>query len=196
MIDLKELGKIDMDFELLSKEVFDVDANFVLLHDIIRWQLAKKRLGSRKTKGISDIKATTRKPYKQKGTGRARQGSLCSPQFRGGAVIFGPVVRNHSFSLNKKVRKLGIKMALSEKVKQNELLVIDNEQLTKINWSKYQDFKKNSILIISDQKTFKISSSCYVNIISCDGINVYSVMRHDYVLLTHDSVKYLNKRFV
>jgi len=100
-LDNKEVGSIE-----LSEEIFGLPIRRDILARMVNWQLAKRRAGTHKTKGISDISGTTKKPWKQKGTGRARQGSLRSPQFRGGAVIFGPVVRSHEFSLQKKVRRL------------------------------------------------------------------------------------------
>src|ERR1700728_352349 len=105
------VGEIELD-----DAVFGVPVRQDLIHRAINWQLAKRRSGNHKTKGISEISGTTKKPYAQKGTGRARQGSLRSPQFRGGARIFGPVVRDHGFSLQKKVRQLALKTALSAKV--------------------------------------------------------------------------------
>src|SRR5262249_56861444 len=92
---------------------------------VCNWQLAKRRAGTHKTKGISEIRGTTKKPYKQKGTGRARQGSTRSPQFRGGARIFGPVVRSHAFDLQKKVRRLGLKTALSGQEGEGQLVGVD-----------------------------------------------------------------------
>ena len=109
-LDNKEVGDIE-----LAEEVFGLPVRRDILARVVNWQLAKRRAGTHKTKGVSDISGTTKKPYKQKGTGRARQGSLRSPQFRGGAVIFGPVVRSHGFDLQKKVRRLGLKTALSAK---------------------------------------------------------------------------------
>ena len=119
-LDNEEIGDID-----LAEEVFGLPIRRDILARVVNWQLAKRRAGTHKTKGISEIQGTTKKPYKQKGTGRARQGSLRSPQFRGGAVIFGPVVRSHEFSLQKKVRKLGLKTALSSKQREGKLIVID-----------------------------------------------------------------------
>src|ERR1700731_4574635 len=107
-LDNQEVGDID-----LADEVFGLPIRRDILARVVNWQLAKRRAGTHKTKGISEIQGTTKKPYKQKGTGRARQGSLRSPQFRGGAVIFGPVVRSHEFDLQKKVRRLGLKTAPS-----------------------------------------------------------------------------------
>src|ERR1700704_6727538 len=104
-LDNQEVGDIE-----LADEVFGLPVRPDILARMVNWQLAKRRAGTHKAKGISDIQGTTKKPFKQKGGGRARQGSLRSPQFRGGAVIFGPVVRSHAFDLPKKVRKLGLKV--------------------------------------------------------------------------------------
>src|SRR5438046_2881852 len=123
-LDNQEVGDIE-----LAEEVFGLPVRRDILARVVNWQLAKRRAGTHKTKGISDISGTTKKPYKQKGTGRARQGSLRSPQFRGGAVIFGPVVRSHEFGLQKKVRRLGLKTALSAKQAEGKLIVIDAAQL-------------------------------------------------------------------
>src|SRR5689334_20807121 len=123
-LDNQEVGDIE-----LADEVFGLPARRDILARVVNWQLAKRRAGTHKTKGISEISGTTKKPYKQKGTGRARQGSLRSPQFRGGAVIFGPVVRSHAFDLQKKVRRLGLKTALSAKQAEGKLVVLEAAQL-------------------------------------------------------------------
>src|SRR5712672_2420116 len=119
-LDNQEVGDIE-----LADEVFGLPIRRDILARVVNWQLAKRRAGTHKTKGISEIQGTTKKPYKQKGTGRARQGSLRSPQFRGGAVIFGPVVRSHAHDLPKKVRKLALKTALSAKAADGKLVVLD-----------------------------------------------------------------------
>src|ERR1700710_195121 len=115
------VGEIELD-----DAIFGVEVRTDLIHRAVNWQLAKRRSGNHKTKGVSEISGTTKKPYRQKGTGRARQGSLRSPQFRGGARIFGPVVRDHGYSLNKKIRKLGLKTALSVKQAEGKLVVLDS----------------------------------------------------------------------
>src|SRR5919107_2448044 len=120
-LDNQEIGDIE-----LAEEVFGLPVRGDILARMVNWQLAKRRAGTHKTKGISDISGTTKKPYRQKGTGRARQGSLRSPQFRKGAVIFGPVVRSHEFDLQKKVRKLGLKCALAAKAAEGKLVVLDS----------------------------------------------------------------------
>jgi len=109
-LDNKDVGNIDLD-----EAVFGVASRPDILARMVAWQLAKRRAGTHKTRGISEISGTTAKPWRQKGTGRARSGSVRSPQFRGGATIFGPVVRDHGHKLPKKVRKLALKTALSVK---------------------------------------------------------------------------------
>src|SRR5271169_4680468 len=118
-LDNQEVGDIE-----LADEVFGLPIRGDILARVVNWQLAKRRAGTHKTKGISEIQGTTRKPWKQKGTGRARAGSLRSPQFRGGATIFGPLPRDHGYSLPKKVRQLALKTALSSKVASGELLIV------------------------------------------------------------------------
>lgn len=199
MVSFSDFIESSKDFTCLDENVLNIKLNLNLLREVVRWQLARKRSGTRKTKGISDIKATTRKPHKQKGTGKARQGSLVSPQFRGGAVIFGPVVRDHSFSLNKKVRKLAVRMALAKKMNQGELLIISDDQLSslqKLDFTK--SGKKTNILLVLDHQRLKVTNrdNYYVNTMLCDNINTYSIIRCDYLVLTHASVDYLNKRFV
>src|SRR5258708_3690899 len=123
-LDNQEVGDIE-----LGEEGSGLPGGGDSLARVVNWQLAKRRAGTHKTKGIADISGTTKKPWKQKGTGRARQGSLRSPQFRGGAVIFGPVVRSHEYDLQKKVRRLGLKCALSAKQAEGKLIVLDTAKL-------------------------------------------------------------------
>src|ERR1700733_7614938 len=120
----KDVGEID-----LLDAIWGVKPRRDILTRTVNWQLAKRRSGNHKTKGISEVAGTTKKPWAQKGTGRARQGSLRSPQFRKGAVIFGPVVRDHAHDLPKKVRRLALCMALSTKQKDSKLIVLDNAKL-------------------------------------------------------------------
>ena len=125
-LDNKVQGQIE-----LSQDIFGIAPRKDILFRVVNWQLAKRRAGTHSTKVISEVSGTTKKPFAQKGTGRARQGSLRSPQMRGGATIFGPVVRDHGFSLLKKVRALGLKMALSSKMEEKKLVVIDTEKCIK-----------------------------------------------------------------
>jgi large subunit ribosomal protein L4 len=197
-LDNKEVGDID-----LADEVFGLPVRGDILARVVNWQLAKRRAGTHKAKGISDISGTTKKPYKQKGTGRARQGSLRSPQFRGGAVIFGPVVRSHAFGLQKKVRKLGLKTALSAKQAEGKLVVIDaatvKEPKTKALRAQFAALGWESVLIIDgaavDQGFAKAARNLpRVDLLPSVGANVYDIMRRDTLVLTREAVEQLEAR--
>ena len=197
-LDNQEVGDID-----LSDEVFGLPVRRDILARVVNWQLAKRRAGTHKTKGISDISGTTKKPYKQKGTGRARQGSLRSPQFRGGAVIFGPVVRSHEFDLQKKVRRLGLKTALSAKQAEGKLIVIDaariGEAKTKALRARFGALGWDSVLIIDGATVDEGFARAARNIPKVDvlpqqGANVYDILRRDTLVLTRDAVTQLEAR--
>jgi large subunit ribosomal protein L4 len=197
-LDNQEVGDIE-----LSDEVFGLPVRRDILARVVNWQLAKRRAGTHKTKGISDISGTTKKPYKQKGTGRARQGSLRSPQFRGGAVIFGPVVRSHEFDLQKKVRKLGLKTALSAKQAEGKLIVIDEarvgEAKTKVLRARLDALGWESVLIIDGAAVDEGFARAARNLPKVDvlpqlGANVYDILRRDTLVLTRDAVQSLEAR--
>src|SRR5579862_2821135 len=197
-LDNKEAGDID-----LADEVFGLPVRSDILARVINWQLAKRRAGTHKAKGISDISGTTAKPYKQKGTGRARQGSRRSPQFRGGAVIFGPVVRSHEFGLQKKVRKLGLKTALSAKQAEGKLVVIDSAKLdeakTKVLRARLDAFGWESVLIIDgatlDEGFARAARNLpKVDVLPQQDANVYDILRRDTLVLTRDAVQQLEAR--
>jgi large subunit ribosomal protein L4 len=196
-LDNKAVGEIE-----LADTVFGVPVRTDLLHRMVSYQLAKRRSGNHKTKGVSEISGTTKKPFKQKGTGHARQGSLRSPQFRGGATIFGPVVRSHAHDLPKKVRKLALKVALSAKVADGKLVVLDTARtettktkdlalrLKALGWSK--------VLVIDSQvdNNFALASRNipYVDVLPAVGANVYDILRRDTLVLTKDAVEALEAR--
>jgi len=197
-LDNKSVGEID-----LADEVFGLPVRKDILARAVNWQLNKRRAGTHKTKGISDIQGTTKKPWNQKGTGHARQGSLRSPQFRGGARIFGPVVRSHETGLPKKVRKLALKTALSSKQADGRLIVIDQvsagkaktaelvKKLGKLGW--------RSVLIIGGaviDENFKRAASNIpnVDVLPQQGANVYDILRRETLVLTKDAVEHLQSR--
>jgi large subunit ribosomal protein L4 len=197
-LDNKEVGDIE-----LADDVFGVPIRRDILARVVNWQLAKRRAGTHKAKGISDISGTTAKPYKQKGTGRARQGSRRSPQFRGGAVIFGPVVRSHEFGLQKKVRRLGLKTALSAKQAEGKLIVIDAatiaEAKTKALRAQLEAFGWGSVLIIDGAAVDEGFARAARNIPKVDvlpqqGANVYDILRRDTLVLTRAAAEALEAR--
>jgi large subunit ribosomal protein L4 len=194
----EEVGNIE-----LADEVFGVPVRRDILARVVNWQLAKRRAGTHKTKGISEIQGTTKKPYKQKGTGRARQGSTRSPQFRGGARIFGPVVRGHAFDLQKKVRRLGLKTALSAKQSEGKLVVIDearcSEGKTKALKARLEGFGWDSVLIIDgrvvDEGLLRAARNLpRVDVLPQQGANVYDILRRDMLVLTREAVQRLEER--
>jgi large subunit ribosomal protein L4 len=196
-LDNQEVGDIE-----LAEEVFGLPVRRDILARVVNWQLAKRRAGTHKTKGISDISGTTKKPYKQKGTGRARQGSLRSPQFRGGAVIFGPVVRSHEFDLQKKVRRLGLKTALSAKQAEGKLVVVDEARLdeakTKALRARFDALGWASVLIIDgalDEGFARAARNLpKVDVLPEQGANVYDILRRDTLVLTRVAVQQLEAR--
>ena len=197
-LDNEQVGEID-----LADEVFALPVRQDILARAVNWQLNKRRAGTHKTKGISEIRGTTKKPYRQKGTGHARQGSLRSPQFRGGARIFGPVVRSHATGLPKKVRKLALKTALSSKHADGRLIVIDEAKIksakTKELATKLRKLGWASALIIDGPAVDAGFLRAAVNIPDVDvlpqqGANVYDILRRDTLILTKDAVQHLEAR--
>jgi len=187
----------------LADEIFGLPIRKDILARMVQWQLAKRRAGTHKTKGISDIQGTTKKPWSQKGSGRARQGSLRSPQFRGGAVIFGPVVRSHAFDLQKKVRRLGLKTALSAKQAEGKLVVIDaakfDEAKTKALRVRFAALGWESVLIIDgaavDEGFARAARNLpKVDVLPQQGANVYDILRRDTLVLTRDAAQQLEAR--
>ena len=196
-LDNQEVGDIE-----LSEAVFGLPVRRDILVRVVNWQLSKRRAGTHKTKGVSDISGTTKKPYRQKGTGRARQGSLRSPQFRGGAVIFGPVVRSHEFGLQKKVRRLGLKTALSAKQAEGKLVVVDEARLddakTKALRARFEALGWGSVLIIDGAVNESFARAARnlpkVDVLPEQGANVYDILRRDTLVLTRAAVQQLEAR--
>lgn len=196
--DNKTVGEIQ-----LNAEIFSAPLRQDILARMVHWQLAKRRAGTHSTKGVSQISGTTKKPWRQKGTGRARQGSLRSPQFRGGAVIFGPHPRNHGYDLPKKVRQLALKTALSSKAASGELLIVENLNAgttkTKDLVKKFQGLGLRSVLIIDGVEVNKDFARTAANLPGVDvlpqqGINVYDILRHEHLVLTKAAIENLESR--
>jgi len=194
----KDAGEID-----LLDDVFGVEPRRDILARMVNYQLAKRRSGNHKTKGISEVSGTTKKPWAQKGTGRARQGSLRSPQFRKGGVIFGPVVRDHAHDLPKKVRRLALCMALTAKQKDGKLFVLDVAKCaapkTKPLAKQFEKLGFKSVLIIDGANLDPNFSKAAANLPNVDvlpeqGANVYDIMRRDVLVLTKNAIEQLQER--
>jgi large subunit ribosomal protein L4 len=197
-LDNKKSGSIDLD-----DAVFGLGARKDLLARAVKWQLAKRRSGNHQTKGRSDVKATGAKPFKQKGTGRARQGTSVAPQMRGGGVVFGPHVRDHSHGLQKKVRRLALATALSAKCAEGKLVVLDEAKMSKPKTAdlakKLEKLGWGRTLIIDGESVDENFARAARNLIGIDvlpstGANVYDILRRDTLVLTKGAVEKLVER--
>ncbi|MGW9946450.1 large subunit ribosomal protein L4 [Rhizobium leguminosarum] len=195
----KDAGKVS-----LSDAIFGLEPREDILARVIRWQLAKKQQGTHKAKGRAEVSRTGAKMYKQKGTGRARHHSARAPQFRGGGKAHGPVVRSHEHDLPKKVRALGLRHALSAKIKADDVIVIDNlvatEAKTKALASVFETLGLTNALFIGGAEldgNFKLAAQNIPNIdvLPIQGINVYDIVRRGKLVLSKAAVEALEERF-
>ena len=187
----------------LADAVFAAPVRKDILQRCVVWQLARRRAGTHKSKGRSEVKATSKKVWSQKGTGRARHGNRAAPQFRGGGKAFGPVVRSHEIDLPKKVRKLGLRSALAAKAAEGKLKVLDQVSVAEPKTGKLAaSLKKLGIdnaLIIGGAEIEANFARAARNIARLDvlpqqGANVYDILRRDTLVLTKDAVKHLEER--
>ncbi len=194
----KAAGEIE-----LSDAVFGAPVRKDILHRMVQWQRAKAQAGTHKTKTISEISGTGKKPFKQKGSGNARQGSMRSAQMRGGSTIFGPVVRSHAIDLPKKVRKLAMRVALSSKQAEGALFIVDNVDVkapkTKAMVAQFAKNGWDAPLIIGGAEVNENFAKAarnikFVDVLPQQGINVYDILRHKQLILTKDAVAHLEER--
>jgi len=186
----------------LAEELFNVPVKTSVLHEVVRSQLAKKRSGTASVKNRSDVRGSTRKLFRQKGTGRARRGNIKSPLLRGGGVVFGPHPKSWAYQVPKKVRKLALKMAVSSKFQQQQLKVLDRFDLERI---KTKDFvavtralKAENVLFVTDRKDERLELSARnvpgVKVIRTEGLNVYDVLKYGQLVLLEASIKGIEGR--
>lgn len=196
--DGKSVGKVD-----LADQIFGLDARADILHRVVTWQRAKSRAGTHAVKTVSDVAGSGKKAFKQKKTGNARQGEKYNVHMRGGGVVHGPVVRDHSIDLPKKIRSLGLKMALSSKVKDGDLIVIDSEKLASVKTGAVaKQLKKlnlDSALFVGATDLDENFRKSVANIPNIDalptiGLNVLDILNHDKLVLTADAVKAVEAR--
>jgi len=190
-MDGKEVDKID-----LNDAVFGVEVNEHLVHQAVLQQLANNRQGTQKAKTRSEVSGGGRKPWRQKGTGHARQGSTRSPQWTGGGVVFAPVPRDYSFKMNKKEKRAALKSALSSRVAEEKLMVLDNlsfsEYKTKEMASVMKNLNLNKALVVMAEHDDKVIGSAKniptVKTALPSTINVFDILKYDTVVLTKDAV--------
>ncbi len=188
---------------VIKDEIFGIDPNEDIILRVLNWQLAKRQQGSHKVKSRSEVKSTTAKMYRQKGGGRARHGAASVVQFRGGGVVHGPVPRSHSHRLPKKIRVLGLKSVLSQKAKNNNILIFNIEKISKKTSELVKVFSKEGIskvLLVfgkndkQDDLNLAIRNVPLADTINQIGLNVYDVLKKDYILFTEQGLKEFENR--
>ena len=194
----KSAGQVELD-----ETIFNVDVKQDILHRMVHYQLNKRRAGTHKTKDVSEVAGTGKKPHKQKGTGMARAGQRRRPQTKGGGIVFGPTPRSHATELPKKIRALALKMALSQKAQNGQLIVIDaataTSHKTKAMAESFKGLGFESALIIGGKEVDANFARATANLPKIDvlpsiGANVYDILRRDTLVLTQDAVTELTER--
>ena len=194
----KEVGKMD-----LNDAVFGVEINEHLVHMAVVQNLANKRQGTQKAKTRAEVSGGGRKPWRQKGTGHARQGSTRSPQWKGGGVVFAPTPRDYSFKMNKKEKRAALKSVLTSRVQDNKLIVLDELKLDAIKTKEFKKVMDNlkvgkAMVVIDGQDENVILSARNlptVNTAMAENINVYDILKGDTLVLTKDAVAKIEEVF-
>jgi len=188
----KKVGSVDLD-----PAIFEAPVRKHLLHDVVNWQLAGRRAGTASTKERGEVRGGGRKPWRQKHLGRARQGSIRSPLWRKGAVVFGPKPKDWSYSMNKKTKKQALISALSHKQGEGVIVAVNDLTLPEIKTKQVADFVKkfelkSALIVVSNDDGNLLKSSRNiknVKVIKVEGINVYDVLKFDALVLTEDAIK-------
>jgi len=183
----EQVGEIE-----LKDEIFSVPVKPHLLHEVVTMQLARRRAGTVATKGRAEVSGSGRKPWRQKGTGRARVGTRTTPLWRGGGIIFGPKPREYGFKVSKKIRKQALRMALSSKLGDNEMVVLDELALPGIKTKGFVEILKafgadNALLVIPERDETVERSARNVpsaKVLRAEGLNVYDILRYRHLILT------------
>jgi large subunit ribosomal protein L4 len=180
----------------LVEEVFNTDVKEYLLHDMVRYQLAARRQGTAKTKGRSEVRGGGKKPYRQKGTGNARQGTPTAPNHVGGGVVFGPTPRDYKFKLNRKVKQSALRSALSARYKEECMTVVnglDLEQISTKGFAEVLDrFELKKALIVVDGENTNLELSArnlpFIKVLRAEGVNVYDILKYPNLVMTEAAV--------
>ena len=188
----------------LADEIFNVPVKQHVLHELVTMQLVNRRAGTAATKGRSDVRGGGQKPYRQKGTGRARAGSRRSPLWRGGGVVFGPSPRSYLYQVPKRVRRQALKMALTSKLQNKVLIVVDRLDLQPVKTKRFVEvmaaLKTTRALIVTDRKIESLELSARnvpdVKVLRSEGLNVYDILRFENLVLLEPCVKQIAERLL
>ena len=188
----------------LADDLFNVAVKPTVLHEVVTMQLAARRAGTASVKNRSEIRGSGRKLFRQKGTGRARRGNIKSPLLRGGGVVFGPKPKSYDYKMPKRVRKLALKMALTSKLQENSLIVLNDFQLAGIKTREFLEVMSAlnlaSTLIVTERKNDTLERSSrnvpYVKVLRSEGLNTYDILKHQSLLLLESSIKTIERRLL
>jgi len=203
-IDLYNLSREKVGEVELRDEVFNGPVKPHLFYEVVKWQLAKRRRGTASTKTRAEVSGGGRKPWRQKGLGRARAGSIRSPLWRGGGVVFGPKPRDYSYPLPKKVRRAALRSALSLRYKEGKLTVLDGFDLGQIKTKLFVEameklgLKGEKVLIVTDGKDEVLERSArnvpWAKVLRCEGLNVYDVLNYRHLLILRSALPKIEER--
>jgi large subunit ribosomal protein L4 len=188
----EKISEIDLD-----TRIFDSEVKGHLIHDVVRMQMARKRSGSASTKTRSMVRGGSSKPWRQKGTGRARAGTIRSPLWRGGGVVFGPSPRKYDVAVPKKVRKGALRSALSLKNKEGKFWVLKELEFEEIKTKRFVEFLKafefDNVLVVLDKENINVERSARnipgIKVLRVEGLNVYDILNHDHLVLVEEAVQ-------
>ncbi|MCK5514321.1 MAG: 50S ribosomal protein L4 [Deltaproteobacteria bacterium] len=198
--DIYNTNKEKVSQVVLDEKVFGCEVKPHLLYEVVKMQLANRRAGTASTKNRSHVRGGGKKPWRQKGTGRARAGSIRSPIWKGGGTTFGPLPRDYSYRLNKKVKKLALRTALSVKLKEDKLLILDNFNLPEIKTkgviTTLNRFDIKDAFIIDDSNLHLEKSASnvpFVKVLRPEGLNVYDILRYDKLIITQSCLEKITR---
>jgi len=188
----------------LSDEIFNVPVKSSVLHEVVKMQRAGKRSGSASVKRRSDVRGSGRKLFRQKGTGRARRGNIKDPLLRGGGVVFGPEPKSYAYKVPKKVKRQALKMALSSKLQEDSLVVVDKLELEEIKTQRFTEvldaFSVKNVLIITKEKNEKLELSSRnvpgIKVLRSEGLNVYDILKYKSLILLESSIESIEGRLL
>lgn len=204
VVDVYDISRTKVGETTLRDDIFSIPVQGHIMHEVVTMQLACRRSGTASTKGRAEVRGGGHKPWRQKGTGRARVGSIRSPLWRGGGVVFGPKPRSYAYKVPKKVRRLALKMALSSKLANGQLLILDQypydtpktKEFVKVMANLQVD--KALFITSGDDQVLTLSSRNvpYVQIMRTEGLNVYDILRYDYLVVFQPAISQIEERLV
>lgn len=204
VVDVYDISRTKVGETTLRDDIFSIPVQGHIMHEVVTMQLACRRSGTASTKGRAEVRGGGHKPWRQKGTGRARVGSTRSPLWRGGGVVFGPKPRSYAYKVPKKVRRLALKMALSSKLANGQLLILDqyphDVPKTKEFVKVMENLQVNKALFIiaGENEVLTLSSRNvpYVQVMRTEGMNVYDILRYDYLVVFQPAISQIEERLV